>query len=206
MPRLTQSPNVSSNPKRHTFQLKRYEILEGLPSYGPMYIPISEDGIPFYYEGYVIRFYKSDETNWIANFKCGNTNFQDVLDYPKQNRIVVFAKGTCYIMTADTEVPIKAFGVGILNAFQTEDGFIILPDQTDVSVININNDEVWHSERISWDGLAELKFENDILTGLAYEPTSDDGEWKPFSFNFRTKELIGETYFYDYKKPWWKFW
>ena len=186
--------------------MKRYEILKGLPSYGPMYIPISEDGIPFYYEGFVVKFYKNNGTNWVANFKCGNSNFQAVFDYPKQDRIVVFANGICYIMTPEIENPIKVLGFDFLNAYQTEDGFLILPGGTDVSVININNDEVWSSERISWDGLDKLNFENDILTGLAYELTSDDGDWKPFSFNFRTKEIIGGTYSQEYKKPWWKFW
>ena len=33
-----------------------------------MYIPISEDGIPFYSEGYVVRFYKSD-MNIVAEIK-----------------------------------------------------------------------------------------------------------------------------------------
>ena len=186
--------------------MKRFEILEGLPAYGQMYIPISENGIPFYNEGFVVRFYKTDGSVWVANFQCGNTNFHAVLDYPIQNRIVVIAKGTCYIMTTENEVPLNSFGVGILNSYQTEDGFIILPAQTDIFVLNIKNDEVWQSDRISWDGLAELKFENDTLTGLANEPTSDGDEWISFSFNFRTKELVGGTYSVEYKTPWWKFW
>ena len=161
-----------------------------------MYIPISEDGISFYSEGYVVRFYNSDGTNWIANFKCGNSNFSHVYDYPTQNRIIVFANGICYIMTPENEMPIHVFGNGISKAYQTTDGFLILPGQTDISVLNVNNDEVFTCERVSWGGLNDLHFENDILTGLAYEPTSKGGEWKPFSFNFRTKELIGNTYFF----------
>lgn len=171
-----------------------------------MYIPISEDGIPFYHEGFVVMFYRNDGSNWVANFKCGNSNFQAVFDYRDQNRIVVLANGVCYIMIPEMENPIKVFGFDFLKAYQTDDGFLILPSRTDVSVINITNDEVWSSERISWDGLVELNFENEILTGLAYEPTSDDDVWKPFSFDFRTKKIIGGTYSEEYKKPWCKIW
>jgi hypothetical protein len=74
-------------------QNNRYEILSGLPPYGPMYIPVSEDEVPSYSEGYVVRFYKSDETNWVANFKTGWTNFSGVYDFPEFRRTIVFALG-----------------------------------------------------------------------------------------------------------------
>jgi hypothetical protein len=66
---------------KHSVQDKRYEILDGLPSYGPIYISISQDGIPFYSEGFVVRFYKSDGTNWVANFKPGWTNSSGVYEF-----------------------------------------------------------------------------------------------------------------------------
>src|SRR5690606_39492556 len=54
---------VSGNPIGHLMQVqRRYEILDGLPTYGPMYVPVSEDGEPFYSEGFVVRFYKSDRS------------------------------------------------------------------------------------------------------------------------------------------------
>ena len=63
---------VSGNPIGHLMQVqRRYEILDGLPTYGPMYVPVSEDGEPFYSEGFVVRFYKSDGSEWVANFKPG---------------------------------------------------------------------------------------------------------------------------------------
>jgi len=41
---------------------KRYEILDSLPTYGPMYVPVSESGDPFYSEGVVVRFFRNDGT------------------------------------------------------------------------------------------------------------------------------------------------
>ncbi len=72
-------------------RIKRYEILNSLPPYGPMYIPITEDGDPYYSEGYVIRFYKSDGTDWVANFQPGWTVFDGVFDFPQLDLIVVIA-------------------------------------------------------------------------------------------------------------------
>lgn len=188
-------------------QNNRYDILDGLPTYGPMYIPISEDGIPFYSQGYVVRFYKSDGTSWVANFKTGWTNFSGIYDFPEFKRTIVFTFGQCYIMTDDEQKPLKAFGIGFTNVYKTDDNILIVPDQTDFTVTEISTDEVWRSERISWDGFDDLNFSGDFVAGLAYEPSSDDGEWKPFSFNYRTKEIIGGTYqFQNNSKPWWKFW
>ena len=188
-------------------QDKRYKILEGLPTYGPMYVPISQDAIPFYSEGYVVRFYQSDGTSWVANFKSGWTNFSAVYDFPEFKRTIVFAYGQCYIMADNEQKPLKAFGVGFSEVFQTEDNILIAVDQTDFTVIEINSDTVWHSERVSWDGFKNVNFSDDYVTGFAYEPTSDEGEWKPFSFNYRTKEIVGGSYHVqEVSKPWWKIW
>jgi hypothetical protein len=188
-------------------QNNRYDILDGLPAYGPMYVPISEDGIPFYSQGYVVRFYKSDGTSWVANFKAGWTNLSGIYDFPEFKRTIVFAFGQCYIMADDEQNSLKAFGVGFTNVYKSDDNILIVADQTEFTVIEICTDQVWRSERISWDGFDDLNFNGDFITGLAFEPNSDDGEWKPFSFNYRTKEIIGGTYqFQTNSKPWWKIW
>ncbi|MBO9564955.1 MAG: hypothetical protein J7621_19420 [Niastella sp.] len=185
---------------------QRYQILAGLPSYGPMYVPVSPDGIPFYSEGFVVQFFNSDGTSWIGNFQRGLETFNHVYDFPELGKTVVFAYGQCYIMTDGEQKPLKTLGYGISQVFQASDNTLIAADQTDVIVIEIGNDIVWYSERISWDGFADLAFSGDTLSGLAYKPTSSADEWEPFSFNYRTKELIGGTYPTAATKPWWKFW
>ena len=45
---------------------KRYEILNSLPSSGPMYVPVTGNGEPFYSEGVAVRFYKTDGSNWVG--------------------------------------------------------------------------------------------------------------------------------------------
>ena len=172
-------------------QPKRFEILDGLPAYGPMYIPVSVKGEPFYSEGLVIRFKKSDGSDWVANFSTGWSNFNFVTEYPNANRIIVIAKGQGYIMSPDQEKPIDTFGIGIDYILKTDDNKIILADNCDVWIVN-NEGSIWQSKRISWDGLKDLKLQDNLLTGLSYRPGDD--QWIPFSINIDTKEIIGGSY------------
>lgn len=170
-----------------------YEVLDGLPTYGPMYVPVSEDGEPFFSEGFVVRFYKSNLSEWVANFKPGCTDFNLIVDYPDTNRIVLIGKGQGYIMTLGQEQPIDTFGGNIREAIQTPDNKIILVDDIYVRLLD-NNGTVWKSERISWDGIKDLKLEDNILTGLSYDPMDSTNEWIPFSIDLTTKELKGGSY------------
>ena len=172
---------------------KRFEVLEGLPTYGPMYVPVSEDGVSFYSEGFVVRFYKSDGSAWVANFKPGWTEFCLVLDYPDTNRVVVIANGQGYIMNPDQVVPTETFGIDIREALQTENNKIILVDDLYVRLLD-EKGTIWQSERISWDGMKDLKLEGIILTGLSYDPTDSSNEWIPFSIDLETMVIKGGSF------------
>jgi len=174
-------------------QKKRYEILDGLPSYGPMYIPVSENGEQFYSEGFVVRFYKADGSDWVANFKPGWTDCCLVVDYPNSNRIVVIAHGQCYIMTPDEQTPIDTFGVDIKEAITTDDNKIVLLDDIYVMLMD-DKGIIWQSERISWDGIKDVQLQDNILTGLSYDPIDRNNEWIPFSVDLETKRVSGGSY------------
>src|SRR6478736_3638893 len=112
---------------------KRYEILNSLPSFGPMYVPVTENGELFYSEGFAVQFYKSDGTSWVANFKLGWTEFKAIYELENQN-LVVIAGGACYLMNPDQTNPISAFGVGYVAALKTLNNRLILQDQTDLTI------------------------------------------------------------------------
>lgn len=188
---------------------KLYEILDGLPPYGTMYIPIAEDGMEFYYEGYVVRLFRSDGTTWVANFKTGETNYSSVFEIPKTDIIVVIANGQGYTMTPDLQKPVDIFGHAITQVISTNDGRLIAADITNLVIIN-SDATIWRSERISWDGIKDLTLLDNIISGLAYDPMHVSDEWINFSFNLDTNEFIGGGYrrhhFEKAKKPFWKFW
>jgi hypothetical protein len=96
-------------------------------------------------------------------------------------------------MTTEQQTPIGTFGVDIKEAIKTKDNKIILLSDIYIQLIDANG-MVWESERISWDGIKDVKLENNILTGLSYDPMDSMNEWIPFSFDLETKQITGGSY------------
>jgi hypothetical protein len=171
-----------------------------------MYVPVSENGEPFYSEGFVVRFHKTDGSEWVANFQPGLTDFKQIIEFEKSQTLLIIACGTCYLMNPDDTKPLDVFGGGFSQIFKADNGRLVLQDQTDLTIFEQDGTH-WDSERISWDGLKEIQIENNIVTGLSYDPMYDADEWVEFSYDSETKTLTGGSYHrYDNKKPWWKIW
>ena len=188
---------------------KKYEILESLPTNGPMYISVAENNESYYSTGFPVRIYKNDKSSWVANFKLGWTDFCSVYEIPNQSNLLVIAGGTLYIMNPENEKPLKVVGVGFENGITTENGKIVLQDETDLTIIE-QNGQYWRTERISWDGIKELEINGSKLTGLSYDPIDDKNEWVKFTLDIETKKLEGGSYNkYEIKpiqKSCWKIW
>jgi hypothetical protein len=201
---------------------KQFEILNGLPPTGPMYVPVTTDGQPFYSEGFVVRFFKSDGSDWVANFQPGFGGHSGVYDLAEPNKFAVFAKGTCYIMTTEDSKPLETLGGSFQQVLINKTRQLILIDVTDISVIEPTGQH-WNSERISWDGFKDIKLIENVISGLSFDPMDRENEWISFTFDILTKEINGGS-FRRYKfspvgpnvkkierkdkedKPWWKFW
>lgn len=171
----------------------RYEILESLPAYGPMYIPVTENGKSFSSEGFVIRFFKSDGTNWVANFKEGWTGLNAVYEFDNQANILIIAGGTCYIMNPEKQTPVKVFGVGYQTVIIAHQNRLILQDSTELTIIEANG-EIWHTERISWDDIKELNIEGEFVHGLSFNPMSDKDEWIEFVVDLEKRNVKGGSF------------
>jgi hypothetical protein len=185
-----------------------YEILDGLPVYGPMYIPVTEDGEPYYSEGFVVRFFKSNGESWVANFQPGWTKFSAIYTLLENDNILVLACGKCYLMNVNETKPVGVFGVGFVKILETESHQYILQDVTDLTIVEPNGNH-WGTERISWDGFKDINYENGIVSGLSFDPMYDKDEWVEFAYNIDTKILVGGSYpKYDQlkSKSWWQFW
>jgi hypothetical protein len=199
-------------------ETKQYEKLDGLPPYGPMYISVTDNDEPYFSEGYVVRFFKSDGSNWVANFRPGWTNYYNIFDYPELKTVIVFAGGHGYIMSPDNEKPKYIFGLTITDVLQTSNGSLVCSDGIGIHFFDNSNGQIWRSERISWDGIIDLEIKDDILFGKAYDPTNSNQEWSDFSLNLLTKKVEGGTwrefinnnqnFLVDKKKEktWWKIW
>ena len=176
-----------------TDPIRRYEILKSLPAYGPMYIPVSESGELNYSEGFPVRFYKSDGTNWVANFKTGWTELAEVFELKDTFNLLVIAYGQCYIMNPEESKPVSAFGGAYATAFKIHDRQIVLQDDTGLTVIE-SDGKYWHSDRISWDGLKISGVQGNLVTGVAFDPMHDSDEWVDFTYDLDSKVLTGGSY------------
>ena len=168
---------------------KKYEILDGLPGYGPMYIPITETGEAFFSEGFVVKFSKDTGEEWIANFRPGMTNFNVIYEIDNSS-VLVIAGGSVYIINPNQEKPIKCFGGGEDFCQKIEDGRFVLADGISLTIIE-KNLEHWHTEKISWDGIRNIKIENNTVYGESYTPINTEKEWITFEYNINKKELVG---------------
>lgn len=193
----------------------RYEILSGLPTCGPMYVPVAQVEQPFinpHSEGFVVRFFDSLSESWVANFNVGDTTFNAVFDFPQTDLCIVIAGGNGYVMKPNQTKPISTFGGAIKSAILTNQQEVIGADDTDLTIID-SNGQLWISERISWDGIKDLRIDRRVITGSSYDPMEDNNEWIDFTLNLDTKQLTGGSYRRYYnadgtpikKEPWWRF-
>ncbi|WP_162268245.1 hypothetical protein [Hymenobacter sp. PAMC 26628] len=207
---ISEAMNTTESDADENVKTRKYEILNSLPAYGPMYIPVTERNEPFYSEGFPVRFYKSDGSSWVANFQPGWTGFNEIHELTDTEKLLVVAGGTCYVMHPDNTKPISVFGVGFVNIFKTQDERFVLEGSVDLTIVEANGD-YWHCERISWDGLKDLKLNGNLITGFSYDPMNDIDQLVEFTYNIDTKILMGGSYKqYEIrrtnKKPWWKIW
>ncbi len=186
---------------------KRFEVLDSLPAYGPMHVSISDRVVPFYSEGYVVRFYRTDRTSWVANFQPGCTKLDGVLELKDTAHALVIASGTCYLMSPDAEAPVRVFGGDYEAALAMEDGRVVLQRSTELTIVE-KDGAVWHTARISWDGLREVVLKGSVVTGLAYSPTGEDDEWTAFGYDIDAKRLTRGSFpaWREKVRPWWKIW
>ena len=127
-----------------------YEILNGLPAYGEMYVPIPEGQFS---EGLVVKFFPENSSEWVANFESGKTNLEFVAEIKNSDEIIVIANGVCYFINKEIKQPIKILENYFRRDFQTvfeyENKFVLVGSRT-VAIVE-------HSEKIKYfEGLFRL--------------------------------------------------
>lgn len=186
---------------------KRFEILDLLPVYGPMYIPVTgaDDG-QFFSTGFVVRFFRSDGTDWVANFAPGWTHFNQIVELNLRSDLLVIAGGAGYLMDPNETKPRSTFGEGYTASFEAGKDRIVLEDITSLTIVEADG-AYWKTEQISWDGLRIKAVEGNLVSGVAYDPTYDSDEWVDFTYDLDKKTLTGGSFKSQTTRiPWWKFW
>jgi hypothetical protein len=170
----------------------RFEILSGLPPYGPMAISFTKNGAHEHREGLVVRFYPTASEPWVGNFVGGETACNVVVDHPNETYVIVVAQGEVCIVDPerravldrlawDTEQVISVPSLRTLIFQRLTDFIAVGPD-----------DSGWLSPRISWDGFRNVEVHETNLLGEAYSPVSDD--WVPFRLDLLTGHCTDGIY------------
>lgn len=160
----------------------RFEILPGLPPYGPMALSFTHLGAREHREGLVVRFYPAASEPWVGNFIGGETACNIVVDHPNQADVIVVAKGEGSIVDLDNRTIREIIAVDIEEVIPL--GSIVL-FRGMVGFMAIKTDgSGWCSPRISWDSLRIIEIRGTELLGKAYTPSAN--EWVPFKLDLLT--------------------
>jgi hypothetical protein len=162
----------------------RFEILPGLPAYGPMAVSFTIHGAREHREGLVVRFYPRESEPWVGNFLGGMTTCTIVLDHPNETDVIVVAQGEACVVDPENRAVRDRIAWDIEEVIPLPSlGSVIFRALTDFTAIKADNSG-WRSPRISWDGLRNIEVHETELLGEAYTPIED--AWVPFKLDLLT--------------------
>jgi len=168
-----------------------FEILSGFPQSNEEVLHFG--GQEHFSEGYLVRFWLPAGTSWVGNFKRGYTELTGVFTLSGSAELLVFAAGSGYLVNLENKSVTREFGSGYCqNLFQANIDQIVLSNLTSIIVIE-RDGQLWESERISWDGIKDLKISGDVVSGLSFDPMSTE-KWIRFTVNLKTHAVTGGGY------------
>jgi len=156
----------------------QFEILPGLPPYGPEALPFSATGQGTHGEGLVVRFRSSEGRTWTGNFQRGTTALNLVWRHPDAARFAVIAGGQTYWLDPNDPSAWQCSGGSIEHAIVIEAIEALLLSNGIAFELLGATGTIWRSRRVSWDGMCNLALNGLDLTGEAWSPI--ENRWCPF--------------------------
>ena len=143
---------------------EKFEILKGLPAYGEMYISIPENGYSKFSEGLAVKFLKNDNSEWIANFEIGLSSLKIGKELKNSQNVLIIACGICYLMNPNEIKPKVEFGNDFEKVFEYQNKFILVGKYS-ISIVE-DIDKIIHFDDLCYDGIKNVKIENENLIGI----------------------------------------
>lgn len=166
-------------------------ILDGLPVYGPLATPFPPNGKGAHREGLVVEFQLQEEA-WIGNFQPGWTSYSQAIITDHKNHAIIIAKGRIYLVDAVSRELIEELGCSIdWGCHNQSNGNYIFSHGIGFFALD-GAGVVWSSERVSWDGMKDLIYDDGKICGKAYSPI-DDG-YHSFTMDCANGEFEGGSY------------
>lgn len=171
---------------------RQFQILEGLPPYGPSALPFPTNGARSHSEGLVVRFTPLVGEPWVGNFQPGVTSYRDVLQHPDGQRAFVISGGQGYIVDPSNHGGAQEIGGAYTDAVALDDSLVLITP----CELELHGPEGlrWRTKRISWDGLQSVQVDpiRAVITGEAWSPLDDS--WSRFVVDLRTGDVTGGSY------------
>jgi len=177
----------------------RFEVLPGLPPYGPMAISFTENGAREHREGLVVRFHPRESEPWVGNFIGGLTPYNIVLEHPNKTHIIVVARGEACIVDPERRAVLDRVSFDVNQVIPVPSlRSVIFQGSTDFVAIRADNSG-WISPRISWDGFRNVDIREAELFGEAFSSISE--AWAPFKLDLLTGRCTNGIYEKDIGQP-----
>jgi hypothetical protein len=174
--------------RANQISMNRFAILDGLPPYGPSAIQFSSTGQGQHREGLVIEFFPKTEASWVGNFQRGESRYDEVLDHPDRQHIIVVAGGQAYVVNPLSKGLHEGFGGQIEYAESAPDlNAVILGNGLWIETVLAS--ETVRTKRLSWDGMGSIERQGQFLSGQAYDAIGE--KWVPFSVDLLTGVVSG---------------
>ncbi|MDD5140042.1 MAG: hypothetical protein PHY43_07275 [Verrucomicrobiales bacterium] len=164
-----------------------FEILPGLPGVGPIPEAFSATGQGTQSEGFVVHFHPRTSESWIGNFQGGDGSLDGVFLYPDKRTVIVVSRGQAYHVDPQSRSLLRHFG-GCITTMVKDDArsLLIFADWTHLWAFDTTGQR-WESERVSIDGIRNLRIEADSIVGEDFDPTGE--KWRKFSVSLETGKL-----------------
>ena len=141
--------------------MRHFEVLTGLPPYGPPAERFSATGQGTHREGFVVRFTDSRGRQWVGNFQPGLAGVSEAIEHPDGQRVMVFAEGQGYVVDPDDPAHRSYCGGNVESIMRVPAAGVILGNGLWFEAIGPSG-PLWTSDRISWDGMRGLGVEGQI--------------------------------------------
>lgn len=168
-----------------------FEVLPGLPAYGPLPKLISQTGSPVYREGFVVRFLPGAEGEWVGNFQRGFCSFDDVCMHPDGKHVLVISGGAAYVIDPASQSVTQSFG-GDFESCTPLPGScgLLLSNPLGIELIGPQG-RAWQTRRLACDGLRVLGVSADEVFG---EARHFDDSWHAFRVGLSDGQASGGAY------------
>ena len=177
--------------------MNQFEILAGLPPYGPMPLPFPPGNSRAHTEGLVVRFRPNDADAWVGNFQRGETWLDIVLAHPDKRQILVIAGGTGYVIDPEArEQTRQGKADEMLSSEQITSaehrldlGILLLSDGFRFGALKAGGGS-WTSDNVNWEG----DMRNVAIRGArlsAEVPSLDRKRWLSVELDLNTGDCVG---------------